>query len=148
MTEIAPLIQIAAFHGSYSRGKKQDFSNLFENSTIRQTFWKWFQKCIRYVLGSHLKNVWSASPNFSGPKNQQNLGWRIGKSQFYSFWKFQNYIIEKNCNKHLPPLQRIIHQCIINLHLFLSIGIGIGWINYLVRQNCNFMFSLVCQSLF
>ena len=88
--------------------------------------WKIFGSC-------HLTDC------FSGQKKHQNLGWRIGKFQYYSVWKFQNYVMGKNSNKHLPLFQKdIIHRCIIlicviNFHLFLSIGNGTGLAESIIR---------------
>ena len=80
---------------------------------------------------------------FSRQKNHQNLGQRIRKLQYYNFWKFRNFVKWENCSKHLPPVQRINHLCIIDFHLFLFIGNGSGWINYSVRLNHNLMFVLI-----
>ena len=100
-------------------------------------------------LGGHLKNILFTSPDrhcFSGQKKHQTLCRRIGKFHYYNFWKFQNFFRifkRENCHKYLPPVQRIIHLCMINFHLFLFIGKdGTDWINYSVRQNRNFMFVL------
>ena len=75
-------------------------------------------------LGDHLKIIRVAWPDqlFFWTKKHQNFNSRIGKFQYYNFLKFQNHVKIKNCNKHLPPVQKMILQCIINFHLFLSIG--------------------------
>ena len=79
---------------------------------------------------------------FSGQKKHQNLGWRIVKFQYYNFWKIQGFVKWENCSKHLLPVQRIIHLCIINFHLFFLHSFY-SLFNYLVRQNSNFMFVLI-----
>ena len=51
----------------------------------------------------------------------------VGESENSNITIFENFRImsrEKNCNKHLPLVQKIICQWIINFHLFLSIGSG------------------------
>ena len=94
-------------------------------------------------LDGHLKNILFASPDrFSGQKTSK-FGSENRKYQYYNFWKFQTFVKEENCSKHLPPVQKIIHLCIINFHLFLFIGNGTSWVNYLMRQNRNFMFVLI-----
>ena len=97
---------------------------------------------INCYQGGRLKNILFASPDrlFFCTKKPP----KFGKFQYHNFSKFQNIVKGENCSKHLPPVQWIIHLCIINLHLFLLIGnTTTGCINYLVRQNRSFMFVLI-----
>ena len=96
------------YHFGYGRRGRAVY-NIFQKAYIyiyiqRETEW------IRQPSKKYL--VFITWPTFFfWDKNFQNLGWRVRISIYYKLLQTENHVKRKKWDKHLPPVQSIIHLC-------------------------------------